>query len=253
LRTLLAQFDKVDNLELDIRARMDRESEKHGPDSDKVKAFEADLAALAKERQGLFAREKKIRALALKEVNPEKVNPEKPAERGGAAAGRCPRAVGPSGRAAAAGRGSRPGSLSPGSLPAGTPSSPSPSPDSAHRRRPRKSRSRARPRTTRTSSRPAPRIRTPTASRSSWRAPAPFPWADGQRTTDVDRVLGERRILWLETGHFRIGCNLASAPMPVPQDQRKYLLDELKRLKKKLPRIDDKPKRLDPWLRLHLY
>jgi hypothetical protein len=82
---------------------------------------------------------------------------------------------------------------------------------------------------------------------------APFPWADGQRTTDVDRVLGERRILWLETAHFRIGCNLASAPMPVPQDQRKYLLDELKRLKKKLPRIDDKPKRLDPWLRLHLY
>jgi hypothetical protein len=82
---------------------------------------------------------------------------------------------------------------------------------------------------------------------------APFPWADGQRTTDVDRVLGERRILWLETPHFRIGCNLASAPMPVAQDQRKYLLDELKRLKKKLPRIDDKPKRLDPWLRAHLY
>lgn len=88
LRTLLAQFDKVDNLELDIKARMDRESEKHGPDSDKVKAFEADLAALAKERQGLFAREKKIRALALKEVNPEKANPEKPAQPAGADAGR---------------------------------------------------------------------------------------------------------------------------------------------------------------------
>jgi len=88
LRTLLAQFDKVDNLELDIKARMDRESEKHGPDSDKVKAFEAELAALAKERQGLFAREKKIRALALKEVNPEKANPEKPALPAGPDAGR---------------------------------------------------------------------------------------------------------------------------------------------------------------------
>ena len=82
---------------------------------------------------------------------------------------------------------------------------------------------------------------------------APFPWADGQRTSDVDRVLGERRILWLETPHFRIGCNLASAPMPVPQDQRRYLAEELKRLKKRLPRIDEKPKKLDPWLRAHLY
>lgn len=75
LRTLLAQFDKVDNLELDILARMDKEMEKRGPDTDKVKKFEADLAALQKERQELFAREKKIRALALKEVNAAKPEP----------------------------------------------------------------------------------------------------------------------------------------------------------------------------------
>jgi hypothetical protein len=81
----------------------------------------------------------------------------------------------------------------------------------------------------------------------------PLPWADHFGTADVDTVLGDKRIRWLETAHFRIGCSLASAPVPVAQDQRRWLFDELKRLKKRLPKIDDKPKRLDPWLRLHLY
>jgi hypothetical protein len=81
----------------------------------------------------------------------------------------------------------------------------------------------------------------------------PFPWADRQSTADVDRVLGEGRILWLETAHFRIGCSLASAPMPVDAEPRRQLGDELARLHKALPKASEKPKRLDPWLRLHLY
>lgn len=81
----------------------------------------------------------------------------------------------------------------------------------------------------------------------------PLPWADSQSTTDVDRVLGEKRVLWLETAHFRIGCNLRSCGLPPEQARRKALYDELKRLKQVLPKVSERPKKLDPWLRLHLY
>lgn len=81
----------------------------------------------------------------------------------------------------------------------------------------------------------------------------PFPWADFHRTEDVDRVLGERRTLWLETAHFRIGSSLKSAAWPEDADARKGLQEEIKRLRKKLPKVPEKPRRLDPWLRLHLY
>jgi hypothetical protein len=80
----------------------------------------------------------------------------------------------------------------------------------------------------------------------------PFPWADNFRTEDIDRVLGENRVAWVETAHFRIGFNMKSAPLPEGAAPRKALLDEVKALKKKLPKVAEKPKRLDPWLRLHL-
>lgn len=80
----------------------------------------------------------------------------------------------------------------------------------------------------------------------------PFPWADNFRTEDVDRVLGEGRMLWVESAHFRFGFNMKSIAWPEPAGARKALQEEVKALKKKLPKIPDKPKKLDPWLRLHL-
>ena len=82
---------------------------------------------------------------------------------------------------------------------------------------------------------------------------APFPWADGKTTASLETVLGERRILWLETAHFRIGLSLRSVAWPEDQQKRKALQDEIKALRKKLPKIPERPKKLDPWIRLHLY
>ena len=65
LRALLNQFDKVDSREEEIKGRIDQEIEKRGPGSDRIAKYEAELAKLAKEREELFARERKIRALAL--------------------------------------------------------------------------------------------------------------------------------------------------------------------------------------------
>ncbi len=81
----------------------------------------------------------------------------------------------------------------------------------------------------------------------------PFPWADFKTTANVDTVLGERRILWMETAHFRIGLSLRSAPWPEDPQKRKALQDEIKQLRKKLPKIPERPKKIDPWIRLHLY
>lgn len=80
----------------------------------------------------------------------------------------------------------------------------------------------------------------------------PFPWADFHTTDDVDRVLGERRVLWLETAHFRIGFSMKSIAWPEAAGPKKALQEEIKALRKKLPKVPEKPKKLDPWLRLHL-
>lgn len=81
----------------------------------------------------------------------------------------------------------------------------------------------------------------------------PFPWAENHSTADIDNVLGERRVLWMETAHFRIGLTLGSVNWPEELDEKKALQDELKLLHKRVPKIPEKPKRLDPWIRLHLY
>ena len=66
LRQVLSQFDKIDAEESLIKGRLDKEIEKNGPESEKVKKFEADLAKVAKEREKLVARESELRDLALK-------------------------------------------------------------------------------------------------------------------------------------------------------------------------------------------
>ncbi|MBZ0154465.1 MAG: hypothetical protein K8J09_23300 [Planctomycetes bacterium] len=81
----------------------------------------------------------------------------------------------------------------------------------------------------------------------------PFAWADFLTTADVDRVLGEGRVLWMETAHFKFGVNLRSVKWPDEQDQRKLLQDEVKLLRKTLPKLAERPKKIDPWLRVHLY
>jgi hypothetical protein len=70
LRQVLGQFDRIDSEETLVKGRLDKEIEKNGPESDKVKKFEADLAKLGKEREKLVAREKELRDLALKAMPP---------------------------------------------------------------------------------------------------------------------------------------------------------------------------------------
>lgn len=81
----------------------------------------------------------------------------------------------------------------------------------------------------------------------------PFPWADHFSTTDIDKVLGEDRVIWMETKHFRIGLNLKPAPLPEESAERKALNKECAALKKLCRKFPSKAKKLGPWLRIHLY
>ncbi|MFY9342903.1 MAG: hypothetical protein WAT39_10465 [Planctomycetota bacterium] len=66
LRQVLGQFDKLDAEEQLVKGRLDREIEKNGPDSPKVKKLQGDLEKVGKERAQLVAKEKELRDLALK-------------------------------------------------------------------------------------------------------------------------------------------------------------------------------------------
>lgn len=81
----------------------------------------------------------------------------------------------------------------------------------------------------------------------------PMPWADGKSTAAVDAVLGEGRIVWLETAHYRLGCALAPAAMPEEAKVKKALLEDCAALHKKLARVPERPKRLETWLWAHVY
>ncbi len=68
LRPLLSQYDKCDAEEQLIKNRLDKELEKNGPASPKLKELDADLVKVAKQREKLRAKERELRDLALKSL-----------------------------------------------------------------------------------------------------------------------------------------------------------------------------------------
>lgn len=79
-------------------------------------------------------------------------------------------------------------------------------------------------------------------------------WDPRYGSDRIEQAIGDTKIRWIETEHFRIGCALKSWKIPGHErDVRKRIRDELKELKKKLPTVKPNAKSLDPWLRAHLY
>lgn len=81
---------------------------------------------------------------------------------------------------------------------------------------------------------------------------APFAWAEGDSTTDVERVLG-MRVLWVETEHFKLGSTLPEYKVPGDRQEKRRLREQLERLAQPLPDVSPRTRTLDPWLRLHLF
>jgi hypothetical protein len=78
-----------------------------------------------------------------------------------------------------------------------------------------------------------------------------FGFGDGHGTQDVEDLLGEVQLLWVETEHFRIGSSLPEHKLE--NEERKAMKEELGRLKERLPKLKTNTRVLDRWLRLHLY
>ena len=84
----------------------------------------------------------------------------------------------------------------------------------------------------------------------------PFPFgnlaANPVTSTDIQKTLPFVNIIWIETAHFRIGVNLPTWALPQESATRKKVRAELTELKKKLPKIKPKSRKLDVWMRAHL-
>jgi len=81
----------------------------------------------------------------------------------------------------------------------------------------------------------------------------PLSWGDDHDTAKIDGMMPEAKILWLETKHFRIGSTLPTMAMPKESKAKRRLSAELKELKKLLPDVKPRSKKIDRWLRLHMY
>jgi hypothetical protein len=68
----------------------------------------------------------------------------------------------------------------------------------------------------------------------------------------VESQLGDVPIQWVETAHFRLGSTLAECK-PEQPDEIAELKLELGDLRARCAAFPPKPKKLDPWLRLHLF
>lgn len=77
--------------------------------------------------------------------------------------------------------------------------------------------------------------------------------ANPVQTTQIEEALQYVQILWIETKHFRLGCNLPAWTVPQDAETRAKLRSELERLAERLPGVNPKARSLDPWLRAHLF
>ncbi len=71
-------------------------------------------------------------------------------------------------------------------------------------------------------------------------------------STSIAETLSYAEIIWMETEHFRFAIELPKWQVPTEAATKKKLRAELTELKKVLPKINPKTRRLDPWLRAHL-
>ncbi|HKX46100.1 MAG TPA: hypothetical protein VJP77_05310, partial [Planctomycetota bacterium] len=71
-------------------------------------------------------------------------------------------------------------------------------------------------------------------------------------TAEIDRYLGETRLLWIETAHCELGFALGE--YKPTRTEKPKLQAELDALRRVLPAVPEKvPRALDPWLRAHLF
>ena len=90
------------------------------------------------------------------------------------------------------------------------------------------------------------------ARRAGYESCGPFPFGLQHGSADIDTLLGDEPLVWLETAHFRIGCSLAPLQLRGEREWVDRTRKELATLKTRLPAVKADSRDLDPWLRAHL-
>jgi hypothetical protein len=83
----------------------------------------------------------------------------------------------------------------------------------------------------------------------------PFPWGDDHGSDAIVKMLPERKVLCVETRHFKLVSTLPAYALHkgATKLERSLLKADLTRLKEILPTVKPGARKLDPWLRLHLF
>ncbi len=82
----------------------------------------------------------------------------------------------------------------------------------------------------------------------------PFEFGTNHTTTDVEALLPNEPLVWIETAHFRIGSALPALSITSSKDREwvTKVREELMQVALRLPSVNPNTSRLDPWLRAHL-
>lgn len=81
----------------------------------------------------------------------------------------------------------------------------------------------------------------------------PFRFGDDHTTAQVESTLAGVPLIWVETEHFKLGSGLPEYELSADKAEKERLKGELEVLATRLPDVKVKLKKLDPWLRLHLF
>lgn len=89
--------------------------------------------------------------------------------------------------------------------------------------------------------------------RVGYQSLGPFRFGTNHDSDDVALLLADEPLLWIETRHFRIGASLSAYAVPAKdKEAAAQVRSELQKLAGRLPKVDPRANRLDPWLRAHL-
>jgi hypothetical protein len=79
----------------------------------------------------------------------------------------------------------------------------------------------------------------------------PFEFGTNHTTTDVEALLPNEPLVWIETAHFRIGSALPALSITSSKDREwvTKVREELMQVALRLPSVNPNTSRLDPWLR----
>jgi hypothetical protein len=89
-------------------------------------------------------------------------------------------------------------------------------------------------------------------ARAGYVSLGPFVFGHAHTSYDVEQLLGDEPLAWIETAHFRIGCSVSPLELRGDRDWVARTKKDLAELARRVPAVRADARELDAWLRAHL-